>query len=118
MFPQTKIIIVTLAGLYAVNIPPSSTEIAMGYTTSFTPNLAAWPILAEQYNKRLKELAAKRKVAVCDLEAYAQTNFAPRSKYFVDSVHPSPLGNLRIAELLKRSIEIELTKPSPGPFRE
>lgn len=111
---ETRIIIVALAGLYDVNTLPSSTEIAMGYATSFTPNLAAWPILSEQYNKRLKALAAKRNLAVSDLETYARTNFVPRSKYFVDTVHPSVLGNLRIAEFLKRSIEIELTKSAPG----
>lgn len=108
--PQARIALITLPGLYSPRVRPTGAEIAIGYATAFTANLAAWGILSERYNEVLRQFAREQHLLLLDLAAFAEEHFNPRIDYFVDSVHPSPLGYLEIAEFLAESIKANLSK--------
>jgi lysophospholipase L1-like esterase len=108
--PNTKIILLTLPGLYTTAEPPSADDLDKGYATAFSSNLAAWAVLSDRYNKTLKTFAKDESVLVCDLATYAERNFHPRGLFFNDSVHPSILGYSKIAEFLAECIKSELSK--------
>jgi hypothetical protein len=102
--PDIKVAIVTLAGLYSRNIIPSRGDLKKGYALAFTNNLAAWGILSEQYNRILRKFARQHNIYLFDLETYAIKNFHPRTKFFFDSVHPTPYGHSKIAYFIANSI--------------
>lgn len=106
--PWEKVGLVTLAGLYSTDSQPSVEDVRKGYAVAFTANLAAWALLSENYNKRLRRFAFQEGIHLFDLEKYADETFHPRGDFFSDSVHPTPLGHLKIAEFLSKSIVADL----------
>jgi len=107
-----RIVIVTLAGLFDIEVEPDQRALDIAYPTASTNNLYAYPILTKRYNNELREYTRDKRLDLIDLEAYARKAFLPRSEYFTDSVHPTRQGYVEIGNYLAKEI-LRI-----GPFRE
>ena len=83
----SRVVLVTLPGLYTTGEAPDAEALAKGHLPQFTDNPYVLARMAERYNECLRELARARHLQVIDLEAWSRTALAPRSAHFFDSVH-------------------------------
>jgi lysophospholipase L1-like esterase len=89
--PDTRIVALTLPGLFVEGQAPDEQGIRMAHPVAFTNNLYAWPVLTGIYNNRLRRFAAESRIDEIDLAAWSVA-MTPRSRYFVDSVHMTSEG--------------------------
>jgi len=109
---ETRIVIVTLAGLYDWRVEPDDEALRIGYPIASTPNLYAYALLTRRYNEALRQRADELQLDVIDFERYAVDHLLPRTDYWHDSVHLSTIGNLEMGEYLASELAARL----PGRF--
>jgi len=102
--PNTKIIIITLAGLFDRRVKPDSRALAIGYPIASTQNLYIYGLLTKMWNDELRTFAQKNNLGIVDFEEEVFQNFRPRSEYFGDSVHPNKKGYLKMGKFLANEI--------------
>lgn len=115
--PKTKIVVLTLPGLFIEDIDPDPAALSLGYSVAFSHNLYAWAVLTEIYNEKLIEFADEQNLAVIDLAQWSKSAFIPRSRYFTDPVHLTPeghelIGRFMAQEFVERGyLSLESSKP-------
>ena len=92
----SRVVLVTLPGLYTTREPPSPEALAEGHLPAYTDNPYVLAHMTERYNELLRGLAAERGLPVIDLERWADDALRPRHAWFVDSVHLTEEGQQRI----------------------
>lgn len=85
--PNTRIVILTLPGLFVEDIDPDEEAVSLGYSVAFSNNLYAWAVLTEIYNQKLIEFSSEQDLDVIDLAEWSKSAFDPRAQYFNDPVH-------------------------------
>ena len=98
--PGTKIVVLTLPGLFAEGIEPDRAALSRAFPTAFSPNLYAWSVLTEAYNRKLAEFSALRGLELIALSRWSRASFQPRSAYFENSVHLTAEGYDRVGKFL------------------
>jgi lysophospholipase L1-like esterase len=88
----SRVVLVTLPGLFVMWEEPSEQALKAGYVPPFTDNPYVVARMTEQYNIALRELAEQYGLQVIDLEEWSKTALQPRDTYFYDSVHPYEEG--------------------------
>ncbi|NQU57973.1 MAG: SGNH/GDSL hydrolase family protein [Rhodospirillales bacterium] len=88
----TEVVLVTLPGLFTLSEPPTPKALKIGHLPESTKNPYVLAKLTERYNAALRILAAKRGLAVIDLEKWSASVLQPREAYFSDSVHLTAQG--------------------------
>jgi lysophospholipase L1-like esterase len=83
----SKVVLVTLPGLYIMEEEPSDLALKMGHLPTFTDNPYVLAKMSERYNVALRKLAKQYTLQVIDLEKWSKTALRPRDKYFFDAVH-------------------------------
>lgn len=102
--PNTKIVALTLPGLFVEGIEPDKQALMMGYPVGFSDNLYAWPVLTKNYNARLIDFARKNELDVIDLAAWSVNALEPRSAFFRDPVHLTVEGDELVGKHLAREL--------------
>jgi len=93
-----KVIVITLAGIFDIEVSPDTQALQVAYPIASTNNLYVYSILTQKYNAELKKYAQEHQLNIIDFETYARTNFVPRSAYFKDATHPSIDGYLKMGK--------------------
>lgn len=83
----SKVVLVTLPGLYTTKEEPSARSLQIGHLPGFTKNPYVLAKMAEEYNSALKRLARQYGLQVIDLAEWSDAALYPRDAYFFDSVH-------------------------------
>lgn len=112
----TRVILMTLPGLFSTSQTPSEKAMEMGHLPEFTTNPFVLARRSELYNSALKKLSLKKGITLIDLEEWSREGLRPRDAFFSDSVHLTPDGMVRLAEKigeeLKPTIESLLDAPA------
>ena len=95
---NTKVILITLAGIFDHRVEPNQRALQIAHPIASTNNLCAYPILTKNFNSELREYARSSDLEIIDFESYALYKFSPRSTYFIDSVHPTSEGYLKMGK--------------------
>jgi lysophospholipase L1-like esterase len=106
----SRVVLVTLPGLYSVARDPSPQALAIGHLPEFTDNAFVLARMAERHNEALRALAAERGLAVVDLERWARDALAPPEEHFIDSVHLDELGQQQAGAYLARELAPRLSQ--------
>ena len=88
----TRVVLVTLPGLFTMTLKPSRRALKIGHLPIFTSNPFVLAKLTERYNIALRGLAKRRGAGLIDLENWSTKALQPRDAYFSDSVHLTPKG--------------------------
>lgn len=83
----SKVVIITLPGLFSIHEIASDKALKIGHLPFFTDNPYVLAKLSEQYNIALRKMAVQYGLTVIDLEKWGDKTFQPRDEYFFDSVH-------------------------------
>jgi len=83
----SRVVLITLPGLYVTDEAPSPEALAVGYLPRFTDNPYVLAQMAERYNDSLRALAARPGLSLIDLDRWGRRGLAPRAAHFFDSVH-------------------------------
>jgi lysophospholipase L1-like esterase len=83
----SRVVILTLPGLYSLDRQPSARALAVGHLPAFTDNPFVLAAVAARYNEALRELASRQGLTMVDLERWAHDTLQPPESHFVDSVH-------------------------------
>jgi len=106
----SKVVTITLAGLYTMEEEPSELALKIGHLPNFTDNPYVLANMTKKYNIALRKLAKKEKLLVIDLEKWSKTAFRPRDAYFLDSVHLNIEGYKMVGIYLAEELFISLLK--------
>lgn len=88
----TRVVVVTLPGLFTISADPSPEALKIGHLPQFTENPFVLAKLTERYNIALRALAKRRDLGLVDLEEWSVQALRPREAFFSDSVHLTPRG--------------------------
>jgi lysophospholipase L1-like esterase len=83
----SRVVIVTLPGLYTMDRDPSPHALEIGHLPTFTDNPFVLARMAGRYNETLRAIAHDRGLELVDLEAWARETLQPADEHFIDSVH-------------------------------
>jgi lysophospholipase L1-like esterase len=83
----SRVVIVTLPGLYSMDRDPSQRALEIGHLPTSTDNPFVLARMAGRYNETLRAIAHDRGLDLVDLEAWARENLQPADEHFIDSVH-------------------------------
>jgi lysophospholipase L1-like esterase len=83
----SRVVLVTLPGLYSSDREPSPAAMEIGHLPPFTDNPFVLARMAERYNDELRALARARNLTLVDLDEWCRRELQPTEAYFVDSVH-------------------------------
>jgi lysophospholipase L1-like esterase len=83
----SRVVILTLPGLYAPDRAPSARALAVGHLPAFTDNPFVLAAMAARYNDALRELADRQGLKLVDLERWARDTLQQPESHFVDSIH-------------------------------
>ena len=83
----SKVVLLTLPGLYVMDEAPDARTLEKGHLPPFTDNPYVLARMAERYNDCVRGMARTRGLQVIDLEAWGRKALEPRADYFFDSVH-------------------------------
>jgi len=100
----TRVILLTLPGLFSMNETPSPFALKAGHLPEYTHNPYVLAKLTERYNEALKRLAQDKGVDVVDMALWSETALQPKEKYFSDSVHMTSGGMELIGEYLAKEL--------------
>jgi len=100
----SKVVLITLPGLYSMNRIPDDLTLKKGHLPTYTNNPYIIAKLTEQYNKNLKHLAELFDIELVDLAKWCESNLLPVESYFSDSVHLSEEGQRRTGVFLANQL--------------
>jgi lysophospholipase L1-like esterase len=83
----SRVVLITLPGLYSTDREPSPRALEIGHLPEFTDNPYVLARMAERYNEALGTLARDRGLALVDLGRWARQALQPPEDHFIDSVH-------------------------------
>ncbi len=89
---DSRVVLVTLPGLFTTFEDPSEKALRIGHLPMFTDNPFVLARITESYNSELRALAQRRGLALIDLEEWSEAALQPRDAFFTDSVHLTPKG--------------------------
>jgi lysophospholipase L1-like esterase len=113
----SKVVIITLPGLYTTNEEPSAHALEIGHLPQFMTNPYVLAKMAEEYNAALRRLAQRGGLQLVDLAKWSDTALQPRDAYFFDSVHLYEEGQQMIGKYLAQQLVpllAEHSSSSPG----
>jgi len=102
--PKTRIVVITLAGLFMEGIDPDAHAMTMAFSVAFSHNLYSWAVLTSQYNRKLVEFANAHDLDLIDLAEWSRNALHPRSDFFIDSVHMTDAGYDLVGKFLASEI--------------
>ena len=108
----TKVVLLTLPGLYTSDAPISEKALKIGHLPSFTDNPYVFAKMTEGYNAALRRLAERDDVQVIDLESWSRSALTPRDRYFADTVHLHEDGQELLGAYLAEQLAPALTGTS------
>lgn len=91
----SRVVILTLPGLYSTDRDPSPRALEIGHLPVFTDNALVLARMAERHNEALRSLARERRLTLVDLERWARAALVPPEDHFIDSVHLDELSQER-----------------------
>ena len=111
----SRVVLLTLPGLYATDEPPSPRALEVGHLPTFTDNPYVLARMAGVYNEALRALGTKRSLQVVDLETWSRKALRPREDHFFDSVHLYEASQDLVAAYLALELAPQLSKQGPRP---
>ncbi|NQV84842.1 MAG: SGNH/GDSL hydrolase family protein [Rhodospirillales bacterium] len=106
----TRVVLVTLPGLFTMSEVPSQRALKIGHLPYFTENPFVLAKLTERYNTALRGLAKRRRLDLVDLEEWSVQALRPREEFFSDSVHLTPRGLDKIGAFMADEFAKQLLK--------
>lgn len=106
----SKIVIITLPGLYSMEEVPSDLAMQIGHLPSFTENPYVLAKMTDQYNIALRRLAKREELLVIDLEMWSKITLRPHCEYFFDSIHLNLEGQKMIGIYIAKELSMSLLK--------
>jgi lysophospholipase L1-like esterase len=100
----SRVVILTLPGLYGTNESPSARALEIGHLPPFTDNPFVLARMAERYNEALRALARERGIDLVDLDRWARDTLLPAEDHFIDSVHLDERGQERLGVYLAEAL--------------
>jgi hypothetical protein len=110
----SRVVLVTLPGLFASDHDPSPRALEIGHLPTFTNNPFVLARMAERYNDQLRGLARQRGLALADLDAWCRRELQPTDAHFVDSVHLDERSQERAGIFLADALAPLLARSRPG----
>jgi lysophospholipase L1-like esterase len=101
----SRIVLVTLPGLFTMSEPPSIRALKIGHLPYFTNNPYVLAKMTERLNSALRALAERRGIGLIDLEKWSVQALRPRDDFFSDSVHLKPKGLNLIGAFMAEQLE-------------
>ncbi len=92
----SRVVILTLPGLYATDREPSPRALRIGHLPTFTDNPFVLARMADRYNEALRTLARDRGLDLVDLDRWGRETLQPPDEHFIDSVHLDELSQERL----------------------
>ena len=83
----SRVVILTLPGLYTTDRTPSPRALDIGHLPTFTDNPFVLARMAERYNDALRAFARDRGLPIVDLDRWSRETLVPPEGHFIDSVH-------------------------------
>ena len=111
----SRVVLVTLPGLYTMETTPDAASLAKGHLPPFTDNPYVLARMAERYNSCLRELARARRLDLVDLDAWSRTALDPRAAHFFDSVHLDEPGQALVGERIAAALVGTIPSPDTSP---
>jgi hypothetical protein len=100
----SRVVLVTLPGLYASDRDPSPRALEIGHLPAFTDNPFVLARMAERYNDQLRRLASERGLGLVDLDSWCRQELRPADEHFVDSVHLDERSQERAGTFLAQAL--------------
>jgi hypothetical protein len=100
----SKVVVLTLPGLYSMGREPSSRALEIGHLPPFTDNPFVLARMAERYNNALRLLARDRSLPLVDLDRWTSETLTPADAHFIDSVHLDDQSQARLGKYLAQQI--------------
>ena len=100
----SRVVLVTLPGLFVSSEEPSQRALRIGHVPEFTTNPFVLAAMSERYNEALRAFAARRRLTVIDLARWSEEALRPREDYFLDSVHLTREGQNMIGEFMAEKL--------------
>ncbi len=109
----SRVVILTLPGLYTMDRDPSPRTLEIGHLPTFTDNPFVLVRMVERYNDVLRTLARERGLDLVDLESWARETLQPPEEHFIDSVHLDERSQERAGTYLAGALARRLPAPTP-----
>jgi lysophospholipase L1-like esterase len=107
----SRVVIVTLPGLYSTAHDPSERALEIGHLPTFTDNAFVLAKMAERYNGALRALARERQLTLVDLDLWVRETLVPPEEHFIDSVHLDELSQQRAGLVLAEALAPLVPRP-------
>lgn len=114
----SRVVVLTLPGLYASDRDPGPAALAIGHLPAFTDNPFVLARMAERTNEALRALARERGLALVDLDLWARETLHPPEAHFIDSVHLDEPSQERLGVHLADALAPLLRGGAPGASGE
>ena len=88
----SRVVLVTLAGLYELEREPTPHMLEIGHLPPYTDNPYVLAKLASRLNDLLRDLAHAQSIDLIDVDMWSRATLVPREQYFFDSVHLTDEG--------------------------
>jgi lysophospholipase L1-like esterase len=108
----SRVVILTLPGLYSTGRIPSTRALDMGHLPTFTDNPFVLARMAERYNEALRALARDRRLPLVELDRWSRETLEPPEEHFVDSVHLDEQAQEQAGVHLARALRPLLSESS------
>lgn len=105
----SKVILVTLPGLYTSDGPVSAKALEVGHLPAFTDNPYVLAKMSERYNEALRRLAERQHLQLIDLDGWSRQALTPRDEHFADSVHVNGHGEQLVGDYIATQLLPALT---------
>ena len=100
----SKVVLITLPGLYSMNRIPDKSTLEKGHLPTYTNNPYVIAKLTTRYNNILKQHAGLCQISLVNLEKWCESNLQPVESYFIDSVHLDENGQTKIGLYLANQL--------------
>lgn len=100
----SKVVILTLAGLYVEDEEPSDRALEIGHLPHHTANPYVLASLVKAYNKGLQSIAKETGAELIDTASWARNNLRPIAPFFSDTVHLSTLGLQKLGSYIAHEL--------------